>query len=229
MSHMPLLCARNLGRRATDGRWLLRDASISIWDGDCVGLLGASGSGKTLLLRSLAWLDPVHEGELRWREQVVSGAAVPPFRRQVMYLHQNPVLFPGTVEDNLRAPFSLRGYRGRRYERSFVEQLLVELGRDVSLLERQSSQLSGGERQLTALVRALQLEPTILLLDEPTSALDADSEELVQQMLQRRLAGSGTLRAVVWVAHEAATVAKVASRSIIMKSGLMTEEGSDVR
>src|SRR6266478_4288314 len=102
-----LLEAQRIGRFARESRnWLLRDVSLAVRGGDRLAIIGPTGSGKTLLLRSLALLDPTDEGQVLRLNGPISPDSVPDFRRQVIYLHQRPALIEGTVEDNLRLPFS---------------------------------------------------------------------------------------------------------------------------
>ena len=165
--------ARDISRRdATDRGWLLRDISLSIEPGNRLGLVGPSGAGKTLLLRALARLDPVTEGEIVWRGEAVHGQGVPAFRANVIYLHQRPAFVDGNVEANLQLPFSLKQHNGKRYDRQRVAEWLGSLDRNESFLAKNIQDLSGGEAHLAGLLRALQLDPQILLLDEPTAALD---------------------------------------------------------
>ena len=105
----PLLEAIGVGRCTVGGdRWLLRDVNATLNAGDRVAVIGPSGSGKSLLLRALALLDPHDCGEIRWRGQLVSGSQVPVYRRHVMYMHQRPPLLEGTVDENLQYPFRLK-------------------------------------------------------------------------------------------------------------------------
>lgn len=196
-----VLEAVGIGRKVGD-RWLLEDVSLTIRPGERIGVIGPSGSGKTLLLRALALLDSTDAGEIRWLGEVVHGAGVPHFRSQVMYLHQRPVLLEGTVEDNLRAPFHLRVHRDITFDRERVVALLETLSRDGSFLAKQQRDLSGGESQLTSLLRAIQLDPNILLLDEPTAALDAASTGMVETLVDNWLDEMPMARATVWVTHD---------------------------
>src|SRR5262245_53862546 len=150
-----LLEARGVGRRRPGGDgWLLEDASLALRPGDRLALVGPTGGGKTLLLRALALLDPLDAGTVCWQGEPVPNSGVPAFRRQVIYLHQRPALFEGTVEDNLRQPFALRVHRGERFDPARVASLLAALGRDASFLAKRQGDLSGGEAQITALLRA---------------------------------------------------------------------------
>lgn len=219
----PLLQAVRVGRRDPAAGWLLRDVSLAVAPGDRIGVEGPTGAGKSLLLRALALLDPLEEGRVLWRGRPVSDAEVPEFRRRVAYLHQTPALLEGTVEENLRAPFALRVYRGRGYDRVRAEELLDELGRRPPFLEKTVGDLSGGERQITALVRLLQLEPRILLLDEPTAALDPASAERLEDLVGRWASHPDGERAVVWVSHDPGQARRVARRTLRLDGGRAQE------
>jgi putative ABC transport system ATP-binding protein len=224
MSDGGLLEARGLGRRVPGGEWLLHDVSLAVRPGDRVALVGPSGGGKTLLLRALAFLDPLDAGAVYWRGGPVGGGAVPAFRREVIYLHQRPSLFEGTVEDNLRLPFALKVHTGRHFDKARATGLLAALGREPSFLDKQQADLSGGEMQVTALVRALQLDPTVLLLDEPTAALDPDTARAAEALVRRwREEEAG--RAYVWVSHDPGQALRVAGRRVRMRAGRLEGEG----
>src|SRR5205814_10371752 len=135
------------------------------------------------------------------------------------YLHQNPVLFEGTVESNFQRPFWLKVHRDRRYNREHVLDLLGAVGRDDSFLHKLNSQLSGGEAQIAALVRAIQLDPSILLLDEPTTALDADTAAAAERLVDGWLKQAEHERAVVFVSHDASQAQRVSERIIQIRNG----------
>src|SRR5690348_10822186 len=94
----PLVDAHQIGRRVpgTD-KWLLRDVNLRLCPGTRLGIVGPSGSGKSLLLRALALLDPLDEGSIHWRGAPAGEKGIAHYRRQVMYLHQRPTLFEGNV------------------------------------------------------------------------------------------------------------------------------------
>jgi putative ABC transport system ATP-binding protein len=206
-------------RRAGDGGWLFRDVDIDVQPGERLGILGSSGAGKTVILRALALLDPLDEGAILWNDRPIHGDAVPEFRAQVVYLHQRPTLVEGTVEANLRQPFALRAHRERRFDPRCVGALLERLGRNSAFLEKSHRDLSGGEAQVTALIRALQLDPRVLLLDEPTSSLDRDTAGAVETLLsQWHAEGNGT-RTTVWVTHDPDQARRATDRRIIVEGG----------
>lgn len=220
-----LLEARNLGRRhpKTD-QWLLRGISCRLNPGDRLAVIGPSGSGKSLLLRGLALLDPLDEGQVLWNGKSVHGSAVPAFRSQVIYLHQRPALVEGTVEHNLRQPLRMQEHRDRSFNSRRIGNLLRQLGRDDLFLAKQQQILSGGEAQLVALLRAVQLDPCILLLDEPTAALDRTTAEAVEQLVDRWLRDRPDVRAAVWVSHDRQQAQRVSTRRLYLRRGRMEKE-----
>jgi putative ABC transport system ATP-binding protein len=221
----PLLEARGLGRRrADDGGWLLRDIQVVLRPGERVAVLGPSGAGKTLLLRALALLDPLDEGVVLSNGQPVRSEAIPVFRSAVIYLHQRPTLFEGSVEANLRHPYSLRVHQNRHFDRDRVLSLLESLGRDRSFLEKAHRDLSGGEAQIVALLRAIQLGPTILLLDEPTASLDPGAARAIETLVDRWSAEQPGERAFIWISHDSEQARRMAGRTLRMQAGQLLPE-----
>jgi putative ABC transport system ATP-binding protein len=208
------ICRRHPNRQD----WLLDDVTIAVEAGARLVLTGPSGAGKTLLLRALARLDPLDRGEVRYRGQVIHSEAIPSHRAHVMYLHQRAALIEETVEAALRRPFELRVHRRQKFDRRRAAELLSRLGRNGDFLEKKVADLSGGEIQLTALVRGLQLDPEVLLLDEPTAALDGPAAASVEDLIDRWLKENPE-RAMIWVSHNEAQVERVGRAAIRMEAG----------
>jgi putative ABC transport system ATP-binding protein len=215
-----LLDARNVSRRhPRREEWLLEGASLRLAAGECVAIAGATGSGKTLLLRALALLDPIERGEIFFRGGPAGASSVPAYRRAVMYLHQRPCLMAETVAAALRRPLALVIHRERPFPRDEVLRLLDRLGRGETFLDQRVANLSGGEMQITALLRAMILSPQVLLLDEPTAALDPQTAAAVEGLLREWLGEAPEVRALLWVSHNAEQSERVADRMIHIENG----------
>ena len=202
----PILTAESLGRRLENG-WIWRGLDLRLAAGERAVLTGRSGTGKSLLLRTLCGIDRPDEGHVHHRGALVTGHELPRFRARVVYVQQQPVLIPGTVLDNLELPlrFQVNARRGTRDGRAAA--LLSQLGKSVGFLDQRASVLSGGEGQIVALVRALLLEPEVLLLDEPTAHLDAEATERVEEVVLEWVDAGD--RAALWTSHDRAQVDRV--------------------
>lgn len=157
---------------------------LEVAPGQCIGLTGASGAGKTLFLRALADLDP-HKGRM-WLNGVASDE-MPAFqwRRKVGLLPAESAWWHDTVKPHLL---------------NVSEQALFELGFDPQVLDWQISRLSSGERQRLALLRLLGRRPQVLLLDEPTANLDSANAARVEALLEQYLKTHQPM--MVWVGHD---------------------------
>ena len=127
------------------------------------------------------------------------------------------------MEDNLRLPFSLlvsdHSEKYREFDRTWILKRLAELGRDESFLSKKADDLSGGEAQITALLRAVQLQPTVLMLDEPTAALDAASVTAIETLVDRWLTEPNQQRACIWVSHDPQQIERIAEKTLRLQQG----------
>ena len=199
------------------GRPVLDGLSLQVPDGRTLAVVGASGCGKTTLLRLIAGFESIDEGRIDVGGVTVSGPVmVPAHRRAIGYLPQDGALFPHLdVADNIG--FGLG--RGPAREARIAEMLtLVSLGRD--LLHRRPDELSGGQQQRVALARALAVQPRVLLLDEPFNALDATLREATRRAVRATL---DRLRmTTILVTHDRADASDVADDIAIIERGRVT-------
>ena len=180
----------------------LRSASFDLADGECLAVCGKSGSGKTLLLRAIADLDP-NTGTVTLDEQPREAMLAPLWRRRVTYLATEP----GWWADRLGDHFS---------DWETVREFLDPLDLPEDCRGARIATLSTGERQRLALIRTLLLEPRVLLLDEPTSGLDAASTAAVERLVLARLgAGAG----ILWVTHDESQARRVARAGLLVENG----------
>ncbi len=183
----------------------LQLVSFRLAAGESLVVRGASGSGKTLLLRAIADLDP-NQGSIFLEFQARESMPAPQWRRLVCYLPAESGWWAERVRDHF-------------VDWSLALPLVVELNLPEACGEWPIQRLSTGERQRLALIRAMVQKPKILLLDEPTSGLDAESTSRVEALVERhRKAGGG----VVWVTHDAAQLKRVASRILVLDGGKAT-------
>ena len=167
---------------------ILNDISFSVKRGGALTLVGPSGSGKSSLLRCLNRLVEPSSGTVRFDGRDSRSLDPRELRCRVALVMQTPVIFEGTVRDNLCI-------RPDGVEGDFSEERLAatldEVGLESTLLDREASTLSGGEKQRVTIARALLRDPQALLLDEPTSALDPPNALLVVETVSRLCAARG--------------------------------------
>ena len=200
---------------------LLQPTNFTLNRGDRVSITGASGSGKSVFLRALALLDAPSAGQILWNGQAIADAQIPHYRSHISYLSQRPALIEGTVEDNLRFPFSLRTLHARRFDLAAVTTLLGHAGKDPDFLGKNAGDLSGGESQVVSLIRTLQLNPEVLLLDEPTAALDPASSRDVEALIDAWFAGDRA-RAYIWVSHDLDQARRMSAIHLQMSAGVLS-------
>lgn len=222
----PVLEGVRLCRTSRDGRALLEEASLALHAGEVVTLSGSSGSGKTVLLRALALLDPLDSGRVLFAGREPGENEIPGFRRRVAYVHQRPVLVPGSVERNLRLPAELKTAAGHSFSRSEAVDLLSKLGRSEELLGARTADLSGGEGQIVALVRILLASPRVLLLDEPSASLDPRAAAALEDLIVGWVRSEGGSRAALWVTHAEDQAERVSSRRLRFEEGAIVEASS---
>ncbi|KUM23420.1 sugar ABC transporter ATP-binding protein [Mesorhizobium loti] len=200
---------------------VLHGVSIDIADGEFVILVGPSGCGKTTLLRMLAGLESISDGEIRIGNQVVN--SVPPKHRDIAMVFQNYALYPNmTVAENMS--FSLRLRRTAKSEIETRVNAAAQALDLMPLLGRYPRQLSGGQRQRVAMGRAIVRDPQVFLFDEPLSNLDAKLRVAMRaeiKRLQQRLKTT-----TVYVTHDQIEAMTMADKIVVMHDGLIEQSGA---
>ncbi len=176
------LAIRNLGRRI-EKQWLWRNLDFEIFENTVLAVEGPTGAGKTLLLRCLAFLDLADEGSIIADDKPVLDWNPPLYRSKVMLVPQKPFFSQTTVEEELKGPFLFSSHHNKSYSRSLMLRWLSQLQREEDFLSKRVENLSGGERQLLACLRALALDPDILILDEPTASLDPKGAKMLMELV----------------------------------------------
>lgn len=197
--------------------------SLHIKPGQRVGLVGKSGSGKTTLTKLLLRFADVQEGSVMIDDQNIADVTQVSLRENIAYVPQETVLFHRTIKENIAYG-----------KPDASDEEIVEAARLANALEfietlpkgfetmtgERGVKLSGGQRQRIAIARAILKDAPILILDEATSALDSESEKLIQDALQKLMAG----RTSLVIAHRLSTVAEL-DRIIVLKDGKIVEDG----
>ena len=175
--------------------------SLSVAGGECLAIMGASGSGKSLLFRAIADLDPNH-GDVSLNGRSREEMPAYEWRRQVSYVPAETGWWADRVGDHFGADGDLEDLLE-------TVDLKNALGWDVN-------RLSTGERHRLGIVRALQTGPSVLLLDEPTASLDADMTAAVESLIKQQLARDVC---VLLVSHDPEQAKRIADRSMRMRGG----------
>lgn len=204
---------------------VLKGISTEIADGEVVVVIGPSGSGKSTFLRSLNRLEEADGGEIIFEGVDINdkNTEIEKIREDMGMVFQSFNLFPHkTVMENITmAPVLVKGVDQKTAEAK-AEKLLNRVG----LLDKKDSypnQLSGGQKQRIAIVRALAMEPMVMLFDEPTSALDPEMVGEVLDVMQQLAADGMTM---VVVTHEMGFAREVGDRILFLDEGYLLEEGT---
>jgi len=204
------------------------DVTLSVEEGESLGIVGETGSGKSTLARILLNLLEPTSGVVRWRGEDVTharGAQLAALRRARQLVFQDPAgaLNPRkTVGATMAEPFAIHGLLPERAARTRrVMELLEQVGLDAELANRYPHELSGGMRQRVGIARAIALGPELLVADEPVSALDVSIQAQILTLLRdlRRELGL----TLVLIAHDLAVVRHMCERVAVMHDGRLVE------
>jgi tungstate transport system ATP-binding protein len=220
----PLFSVRGL-EAAFDGRTVLAVDELDIEEGRVTVIVGENGSGKTTLLRLLNGLIAPTAGRIDYRGEPISlgAAAARRMRSETVLVHQAPILFRGTVMQNLLYGLSVRGVSRVESVRR-VAAALSRVGLE-GLEHRQAAGLSGGQKQRVAIARGFVLEPKVLLLDEPTANVDPDSRALVEAVVREHAAHGAT---VLLSTHTRELAYRLCDRLLRLENGRIVPGGENI-
>ena len=199
----------------------LQDVSLYVGKNDFFIFLGPTGAGKTMLLEAIAGMLPVTSGSIKINGKDIT--RLPPGQRGIGIMYQDYALFPHlTVRENIN--FGLR-YQKSKNKKSgqWVEWLMEQLGIH-HLAQRSINNLSGGEKQRTALARALAVRPALLLLDEPLSALDPSFREEIRNILKKLHKESEIT--FMMVTHDFSEALSLGTKTAILNNGTIEQVGT---
>ena len=195
------------------GERLLDDVDLDLDLGRVTAVLGPSGAGKTTLLRLCNRLEVPTSGRVLLDDVDLAQHDPLALRRRVGMVFQQPVVFAGTVRDNLAVADPI--------VREDCSTVLERVGLPPELADRQADELSGGEAQRLCIARTLLTEPEVVLMDEPTSSLDRESRSVIERLV-RSLADDGI--AIVWVTHDLEQARRLARDVVVLIDGSVATE-----
>ena len=213
--------------RNSDGTYVLKDISFEMMPGECLGLIGNSGSGKSTIVKILTGITTATKGCIYLEGKQISGKRTQKeIGKKVQMIFQNPKssLNPKmTIGQNLDDALLYYRKIPKTERKRQCEEILERVHLPVSYLAKYPSQISGGECQRVCIARALLRHPALLICDEATSALDVSvQKQVVEEILMVRKS-FGT--AIVMVSHNLGVIEAMADRVLVMRNGEMLEYG----
>jgi ATP-binding cassette subfamily B protein len=220
----PVKAEQGSAHASTEPDWILRDVSFTIEPGETVAIVGHTGAGKTTIISLLMRFYDVQKGAVRIDGVDVKEMDLPELRRRYGVVLQDPFLFTGTVEGNIR--LGTPGITDADVEKAAEDVNLADFIRALPQgfkeeVRERGSTLSTGQKQLISFARALAHDPKILILDEATSSVDTETELRVRDALNRMVEG----RTSVVIAHRLSTIQR-ADKIIVMHKGQVREVGT---
>lgn len=205
---------------------ILDDINFTLNAGECLGIVGLSGGGKSTLAKIIARLIPCDGGQIILCGEDISNATGNAFYKNMQMIFQTPEesFNPRrTLGASIAEP--IKNFLGNENLRGRVENLLVEVGLPKSYAERYPREVSGGECQRAAIARAISIAPKLLICDEATSALDVTIQAQVVALIKKICADKNI--ACLFITHDLSTLKKLADRVLELRGGKLSEVSHD--
>jgi len=226
---MNILDVTAINKTYTKQRWfkknvhpILKNVTFSLASGECIAIVGKSGSGKSMLANIILGIEPATSGEMIFRGKTLTKSHYKQIRKEIQGVFQNSYASFDPlqkVEDIIKEPL-------RNFDLPFNESKLLYLldivGLEPSLLQHYPGELSGGQQQRLAIARAIATEPSILILDEVTSNLDMVLQKKILQLLQQLQQTQGL--SLLFITHDIQVARFIASRILVLNQGKIIEE-----
>ena len=208
-------------RRVHGERTVLHIDTLSLERGKVYTLTGPNGAGKTTLLKILAFLDKPTSGEIEFMGEQVrwNDKCLQRIRRKVVLLDQSPIMFTGTVQENVAFGLKIRNV-GRQETKKRVQEALDMVGL-TKFANYDAQGLSGGENKRVALARALAVEPEVLICDEPSANVDTENQEMILDMLAQTNKKYGTT--IVFSTHYLSQGYRLADHALLLQNGSLSD------
>ncbi|PNZ40778.1 ATP-binding cassette domain-containing protein [Mammaliicoccus vitulinus] len=197
---------------------ILKEINGVFIQGKLTSIIGPSGAGKSTLLTLINLLKSATKGEILVGGKTIDSYDPMELRRKVQLVSQEATMIKGTVKDNLELPLILQNKNMTDEE---AEHYLEDVDLSTSFLNKNSKELSGGEKQKLSLARALVNKPSIILLDEVTSALDRNSKQAIELLLQKIKREHNVT--MIWITHDINQALRMSDYVWVMKNGEVVE------
>lgn len=204
----------------TEENKIIHGISGMFTKGKITAIIGPSGAGKTTLFRLCNGLLSPSDGNILIDEEDILTFDPVSLRRHVGIVLQQATMLEGSVRDNVALPLQLAG---KELEEGEAERIIQVVGLEEEILDRNSRDLSGGQKQKVSIARTLVNEPEILLLDEITSSLDRVSKQDIENLMKRINSEHGTT--IIWITHNLEQAKSVADEVWVMMNGTIAEAG----
>ncbi len=211
---------KNIGYEI-EGSKILNKVNGKIYQGKITTIIGPSGAGKSTLLSFINALNSPTEGDIFIDGHLINEYEAIKLRRKVQLVSQEVTMINGTVKDNLELPLTLQN---RTMTDKEAEGFLKDVDLPISFLNKNSKELSGGEKQKLSLARSLVTKPSVMLLDEVTSALDRSSVEAIESLLT--LINKKHDVTMIWITHDVNQAIRMSDYIWVMMNGEVVEIGT---